>query len=65
MILLSNFFLAIPIEELVKYGKQQEEDDIIQYNQPRSMLVTKESSNIYTLNSKYGKEKKFFIRSDQ
>ena len=28
------------------------------------MLVTKESNNIYTRNSKYGKEKKCFIKND-
>ena len=48
MILISKVVITILAEEPVKDGKQQEKDDSIQYNQPRSMLVTMESSNTYT-----------------
>ena len=45
MILLSKVFLSILAEELVKYGKQQDKHDSIQYNQldlclsPRNQVI--------------------------
>ena len=53
MILLSNVILAIPVEEPVRDGKQQEKHDSIQYNQldlcslPRNQeIYTNETVNM-------------------